>query len=203
MMRFAVMMCLALALCCCSHENRLRNGDLIFERAGQGRMSEAIDSATSHGDEAESFSHVAIVEVSGDSVYVIEAVPKHGVRRVTFDEYMADSADIVVMRLDGNYDASSFIENAKRFIGQPYDFWFMPDNGKMYCSELVYESYRDDCGEPIFETKPMNFRASDGSVPQYWVDLFDELGASIPHGVPGTNPNDMSRSPLLIPVNNY
>lgn len=71
----------------------------------------------------------------------------------------------------------------------------------MYCSELVYESYLDDNGEHIFLARPMNFRAPDGSMPQFWVELYDALGCPVPEGVPGTNPNDMYMSPVLKPVN--
>ncbi|MCH5325636.1 MAG: hypothetical protein J1E29_00345, partial [Duncaniella sp.] len=74
---------------------------------------------------------------------------------------------------------------------------FLPDNDKMYCSELVYESYLTESGAHIFEAAPMNFRAADGSMPQFWLELYAELGVPVPEGIPGTNPNDLSKSPLL------
>ena len=43
----------------------------------------------------------------------------------------------------------------------------------------------------------MNFYASDGSLPAYWRHHFDSLGVAVPQDMPGTNPNDMSRSPIL------
>ncbi len=46
----------------------------------------------------------------------------------------------------------------------------------------------------------MNFRAADGSMPPFWNELFAKLGEEIPEGLPGTNPNDMSRDTLLTEV---
>ena len=79
----------------------------------------------------------------------------------------------------------------------PYDYSFRPDNGKFYCSELVWECYRTSDGSPIFTAHPMNFRAEDGTLPQFWTELFARRGESVPEGVPGTNPNDMSQERTL------
>ena len=68
----------------------------------------------------------------------------------------------------------------------------------MYCSELVYESFRDADGNPIFPARPMNFRAADGTMPEYWRKSFDSIGIAVPQGIPGTNPNDMIRHAGLI-----
>ena len=190
-----------LSLClaaCSSNEALLHTGDLIFvgetEGAEAGSMSRAIVSATG------SITHVAIVEVdvTGD-VWVIDATPRLGVSRHPLASLIQDnpSATFIVKRLRDTTGASRFIENAKAFIGQPYDHTFMPGNGALYCSELVRESFRLADGSFLFNEAPMNFLAPDGSTPQYWKQLFDGLGMEVPQGVLGTNPQDMSRSPLL------
>lgn len=46
----------------------------------------------------------------------------------------------------------------------------------------------------------MNFLAPDGSLPAYWEELFERLDMPVPQDVPGTNPQDMSLSPLLMDV---
>ena len=43
----------------------------------------------------------------------------------------------------------------------------------------------------------MNFRAADGHMPAFWTELFDRLGEPIPEGIPGTNPNDLAKEPVL------
>lgn len=74
---------------------------------------------------------------------------------------------------------------------------------EFHCSELVWESYRAENGTPLFTARPMNFRAADGTLPQFWADLFDQLGEQVPEGLPGTNPNDMAREELLEEVHRY
>ena len=41
------------------------------------------------------------------------------------------------------------------------------------------------------------------TLPQFWADLFDQLGEQVPEGLPGTNPNDMAREELLEEVHRY
>ena len=89
------------------------------------------------------------------------------------------------------------------FLGLPYDCSFRPDNGKLYCSELVWESYRTPDGRRRFPARPMNFRAADGSMPAFWTELFERLGEAIPEGEPGTNPNDMAHDPQLYEVGRW
>ena len=95
------------------------------------------------------------------------------------------------------------LERARERLGLPYDYSFRPDNGKLYCSELVWECYSRPDGSPRFPARPMNFRAPDGSMPAFWTELFERLGKQIPEGVPGTNPNDMARDPQLDEVGRW
>ena len=98
-----------------------------------------------------------------------------------------------------NYEAAKqeAVERVLAHLGQPYDWYYLPGNGRAYCSELVEESYLYADSTRIFPAKPMRFRAADGTMPQFWTDLFHRLGAGVPEGEPGTNPNDMSRFCLL------
>jgi hypothetical protein len=107
------------------------------------------------------------------------------------------------MRLRDTTGVAAAIERARKFIGQPYDYSFRPDNGKMYCSELVWESYLAPDGSRRFPARPMNFLAADGSLPRFWAELFAGLGEEIPQDIPGTNPNDMARDPQLKEVTRY
>ena len=110
---------------------------------------------------------------------------------------------MALMRLKNRskLDINAIIARAKGYLGQPYDYNFLPDNGKMYCTELVWEAFLDENGKRIFEAKPMNFYAADGSLPAYFKELFEEkLKVAVPQGVLGTNPNDMSKSKALFRV---
>ena len=188
---------LALTACGRPAPVKLQTGDLLFVGSSDedpGSMDEAIVSATGN------LTHVAIVEIDADgNRWVIDATPQRGVCRYPLDTLILDNPGVVflVKRLRDTSGVSQFVDNARRFIGEPYDLTFLPDNGSHYCSELVRDAYRRPDGSFVFEEKPMNFQAPDGSMPPYWESLFGELGMPVPQGVPGTNPQDMSASPLL------
>jgi Uncharacterized distant relative of cell wall-associated hydrolases len=107
------------------------------------------------------------------------------------------------MRLRDTTGTAGAIRRARSRLGQPYDYSFLPDNGKLYCSELVWECYRTEDGKPVFAARPMNFRSEDGTMPQFWVELYARLGEPIPEGVPGTNPNDMAKEEVLTEIYRY
>lgn len=205
MKRIIIPLMLAILAACSAKEDGLRTGDLLFcatpgPESGDTAAG-AIAASVGHGDI--DFIHVAILEVDGDSVWVIDATMKRGVDRHPLDTLVSDftTADgqkpvVVVKRLKEGF-SEEFIDRAKSHLGEPYDYWFRENNGRMYCSELVRDSYRRPDGSCLFEAKPMNFKDSSGAYPAYWVSLFEELGEPVPQGEPGTNPQDMADSPLL------
>ena len=188
---------LALSISACHPQaERLRTGDLLFvgSSEGAGSMDEAIVAATGN------LTHVAIIQVDQTGMpWVIDATPKRGVSRYPLDSLVQANpgAAFFVKRLKDTTGVSRYVENALRFVGNSYDLSFLPDNDAFYCSELVRDAYRRPDGSYLFEAAPMNFLAPDGSLPPYWKELFERLEMPVPQGVPGTNPQDMSRSPLL------
>lgn len=173
----------------------LRPGDLLFYRDTAG-MGAAVRESTGE------YTHVALVESVGDTVWIIDATQKYGVSRRPFLRKRNDMRPYPdIYRVEhGCYNIDSVLSRARSFVGQPYDNAFLPNNGALYCSELIYEVFLDDCsakGRHLFETKPMNWRDKEGKIPQYWQEHFKKLEMEVPEGVPGTNPTDMSRSPLL------
>lgn len=202
-------------LTACSGGDRLRTGDLIFVgipldyavEAPADSMDTAIAASTGVAGGL-NLIHVAIAEVKADSVWIIDATLRHGVDRHPLDTFLTDftlkdgSLPVFIVKRAEGVDPEAAVGKAKTFCGQPYDLYFLPDNGAMYCSELVRESFLDAAGRPVFDNEPMNFRAADGSMPPYWEWLFGRLGTPVPQGLPGTNPQGMSASPVLkeVPV---
>ena len=188
-----------LTFCCPKIYGELKSGDLVFVGEGKGEFSKAITDSTGKDADSIKFVHVGIIEVKEErETFVIEASPENGVRTVELDKFLENSPCVVYKRLLVDFPVNNMLKRAKSHIDEPYDWWYLPDNGKMYCSELVYDSYLDENGNHIFEAQPMNFRAADGSMPDFWIRLFEHLGEEIPEGVDGTNPNDLSKSPLLL-----
>ncbi len=206
--RFCLLVAAALLIgSCMSTRKELQTGDLLFVaipadyQLDSTSMDSAIAASTS---QSLRLIHTAIVEVRGDSTWVIDATIKRGVARYPLQEFLQDFTlkdgslpVLMVKRLKQPYDVEDFVERAKTFIGQPYDVAFLPDNDAMYCTELVRESYRPDGTGWLFPNKPMNFQNEDGTYPPYWEQLFALLEMPIPQGVMGTNPEEMSKSGLL------
>lgn len=206
-MNFKVLIAFLFSVLSCS-AYELKPCDLLFVTSGVSDFSEAITRSTSRGDSL-SFTHVAMVYSCGDSLRVIEADPENGVRTLELNRFLAQCPTVnnlpgvVAMRLEIDFDKPQTVTNALSFVGQPYDWYYLPENGMMYCSELIYESYIDKTGKRVFNDAPMNFKAADGTIPAFWLDLYSKLGMDVPQGQPGTNPNDMARQPGLIEIHRF
>ncbi len=205
------LLCLSFAGCGRSVEPALRSGDLVFVQIPadydleDDSMAGAIGASTASSGDALMTVHVAILEVERDSVWVIDATIKHGTDRYPLDTFLRDftlrDGSLPVFEIKrasvSAAQAREFVQNAKRYLGQPYDVHFLPDNGAMYCSELVYNSFVTRDGVHLFSEYPMNFRDADGQMPLYWTQLFALLGEEVPQDIPGTNPQRMSSEPVL------
>lgn len=192
---------------------RIETGDLLFigipmDYWSDDSMADAIAAATSSGDTV-NFIHTAILEVDSlGTVWVIDATLAHGVDRHPLDTLLVDFTldrpgaveTFEVWRLKDNREAVRFVEQAKAALGEEYDVYFKPANGRHYCTELVYDFYVDATGGHLFETVPMNFKDKEGNMPAYWEKLFAMLGEEVPQGAPGTNPQMMRESPNLVQV---
>lgn len=197
--------CLALTLlAACGGEYAPRTGDLLFQRTASEGMSDAIAAATQRGT-AVTFTHVGIVEAAADGVFVVEATDT-SVRRTPLADFLARSARregkpiAAVGRLRSADDATRnrILQRAHARLGLPYDNEFLPDNGKLYCSELVWECcVAADEKTHLLGSYPMTFRTADGRLPDYWAEHFAALEMPVPEGVTGTNPNDMARDPAV------
>ena len=167
----------------------LQTGDLLFLNEKSSDMEKAITASTGE------YTHVALVECdSADEVWVIEAYPEKGVRRIFYEQFKREhliwfSRGICdFYRLTVPFDTVAVIDRAKNLVGKPYDDAFLPDNDAYYCSELIEVVFGG-----LFPSKPMNWRDADGNLPESWQKHFEKLGVPVPEGVPGTNPTDLSR----------
>lgn len=196
--------CIALGLTLllsCHSQSVPQTGDLAFKISGGGAFSKAITDATGSGEIQ--FDHVGIVWSRNDSLYVIEATSRGGVKVTPWEDFAASApivdgkTGIVIKRLTVPFPVNDAIDRALSHLGEQYDWYYLPDNGRMYCSELVYESYLDYEGRRLFSAKGMNFKDKEGNMPQFWTDLFAKLGRPVPQDSLGTNPNDMAAEPIL------
>lgn len=177
-------------------KSRLKTGDLIFQKMNCGELCEAIHAVT-EGYKGNDFSHLGLVVTENDSVYIIEAAG-NAVRKVTLEQFSKNTqTTMYIGRVKPKYKnlIPQVIAFSKQQIGVPYDDDYLYDNGKYYCSELIYDAFLHAYGKPFFELMPMTFKQPDSNefFPA-WVDYYNNISVEIPEGKPGCNPGGISKS---------
>lgn len=127
-------------------EEIVKEGDVIFQTS-QSQQSPLIQIATrSH------ITHCGIVVIKNGKPYVLE----------TLKTLVLTPLDKFVTRgKDGKYWLKrSNRENIKieyaHYLGKPYDLAFSFDNNTYYCSELVYDIYKNQLGIELCEPKQIS-----------------------------------------------
>lgn len=183
------MVCIVLAACA-DHTRGLRSGDLVFLSAAASDFEKAI-SETTNTRKAD-FTHVGILDIVDGDTIVIEAIPGRGVTESPLGEVVCGCTSIVFVKVD-DPAAAGAPAAARKYLGQPYDWQFLPDNGAVYCSELVQLSYVQTDGSPLFAPVPISFLDDHGRIPQFWLDIYARYGMQVPHAEPGSSPNSIFR----------
>lgn len=187
------------------HTFRFQQGDLLFQDLDCGDLCDAIEKVTkSAGDHH--FSHIGLVYKRHDSIYIVEAIGKdvHLTPIETFINRQKDAQGnpkIVVGRLKKQYQSlnKKALDYAISQIGVPYDDDFGYNNGKYYCSELIYDAYKKaNNNKPFFQLFPMTFKDPEtGKTFPAWIDYYRQINKDIPEGKPGCNPGGISTSNRL------
>ena len=185
-----------------------QEGDFLFQDLDCGPTCDAIEAVT-WGVDSTKFSHIGFVVIDSGMWKVLEAITS-GVALTPIDEFINRSKDangnpkIWVGRLDIEYNniIEKVINSVHNYIGENYDPEFIYDNGKYYCSELIYDIFKDsNNGNPVFELEPMTFKSlkNDNYFPG-WVEYYRKLNLPIPQDSLGINPAGISRFKKMIIV---
>ncbi len=195
-----------------SENFELKEGDLLFSVGkGESQLLKAIQNATSKKQDIP-FSHVGIVMIENDSIFVLEAEPSKGVIKTPVEKFFDETLHvkgkpvIAVGRVKPQfeYTISGAVKNTQNHLGKKYDFAYDETNNDFYCSELVRFAFIDSLGNPVFAPLAMSFKNKETAQPEpYWIEHFQKLGKEIPEGKPGTNPADMAKSPVINIVHTY
>lgn len=199
MNKYLIILFTVFCILACTQKYIPKTGDLLFQDLDCGELCDAIEKVTQGIDNA-NLSHVGIVSVEGDSVFVYEAIGQ-GVIKTPLTKFMERSKNdsgkskVLAGRVKHwNYSRES-IDICKNLLGRPYDDAFDINNGSYYCSELVYFAFKDKNGKYLFELIPMTFKdPQTGNTFLPWLKYFEELGISVPEGKPGLNPGGISKS---------
>ncbi len=119
-----------------SYKGSYKEGDIVFQ-ISKSKQSPLIQYAT-----GSPWSHCGIIVFKNGRPYVLEA---SSVVKLT---------DLDTWRKRGRWSAVKcrrVLDDCpeiryKKYLGQPYDLAFKFNNGRMYCSELVYEIYKNQLG---------------------------------------------------------
>lgn len=192
------------------HSFTFKSGDLLFQDLDCGALCDAIEAVTPAVN-GKHFSHIGLVYVKQDSVFVIEAIGKDvhltPVQQFLNRNLKKGQPAIVVGRLKPTY--TSLNEKAIRFalsqIGTPYDDTFLYNNGKYYCSELLYDAYQWAYHQkPFFRLQPMTFKdPATGHYFPAWQSYYEKLNMTVPEGKPGCNPGSIANDPKVTIVYSF
>ena len=124
----------------------VKEGDVIFQTS-QSKQSPLIQIAT-----RSKISHCGIIVMKNGKPYVLE----------TLKTLVVTPLDKFIARGEGGkyWLKRSNKENIKikygSYLGKPYDLAFKFDNGKFYCSELIYDIYKNQLGIELCEPKKVS-----------------------------------------------
>lgn len=121
----------------------LKSGDLVFQTIDTGQTL-AVAAAS-----ASVYTHVGIIKIDENGApLVVEAVGP--VREVPLEKWITQGIfdRMAVMRLDGltEEQTAKVLKAAEKYYGRPYDFFFLFDKERIYCSELVYYAFKEGAG---------------------------------------------------------
>lgn len=114
----------------------MKTGDIVFQTSTSSR------SALIRQVSQSPYSHVGLVEVASDGVFVIEAIQP--VSRTRWSVWKARGVGGKVTVKRSALDAATLkrvVAFAKSKLGTPYDARYRWDDGRLYCSELVTKAF--------------------------------------------------------------
>ncbi len=124
----------------------LKEGDIVFQTS-KSQQAPFIIAATDS-----KWSHCGIIIEKPDGLYVLEAISP-----VSLTPYLqwverGKGKRVGVKR----YTEVPVKIKYSKYLGKPYDLAFKFDNGKWYCSELVYDIYKRQLGVELCKPRPVS-----------------------------------------------
>lgn len=125
----------------------VKEGDVIFQTS-KSQQSPLIQIAT-----RSKISHCGIIVMRNGKPYVLETLKT--LKLTPLDRFIARG-------VDGKYwiKRPKDIDNIKirynKYLGRPYDLAFKFDNDRFYCSELVYDIYKNQLDTELCKSKKVS-----------------------------------------------
>ena len=198
--RTALLIVLVLVMSCTT-TTTIKSGDIIFRGATQSDLSEAINEVT-QTEKATNYTHMGICSVENDTVFVYHSDLSKGVVKEPLqlflkpDDTTTYTADVYRIKDSTKPQIENAISKANKLLGEPYNFTYILEDKGYYCSEYIYELFKED---NFFTLEPMTFKnAETNTFHNGWLAHYKDLGIEIPEGKLGCNPNGMAASETLV-----
>ena len=168
-------------------------GDVVFQSLPPSQLSRLIEGATQSP-----FSHCGIVALDRGRWVVVEAIGP--VVETPLEQWIrrGRGGRLWAYRLQAARRASipGFVAAARAFLGRPYDLRYRLDDERIYCSELVYKSFRAAAGEELGRCVPLS--ALDWQPHEATIRELE--GGPVPLERMIITPRDLAKAPQLVPV---
>ena len=133
-------------------DNKLKEGDIVFQTSKSSQSKYIILATRSQ------WSHCGIIVEKSDGLYVLEAIST--VSLTPYQQWVERGRGkrVSVKR----YTEEPIKIKYSKYLGKQYDLSFKFDNGKWYCSELVYDIYKRQLGVELCKPHPVSEYAIRG-----------------------------------------
>lgn len=128
------------------NHSELKEGDVVFQ-ISKSKQSPLIAAAT-----GSQWTHCGVIVMKKGEPYVLEA--SSVVKLTPWEQWKRrGKGGITSMK---RYTDKPVKIRYSQYLGKPYDLAFKFDNGKWYCSELVYDIYLKQLGVKLCEPRPIS-----------------------------------------------
>ena len=128
------------------NHSELKEGDVVFQ-ISKSEQSPLIAAAT-----GSQWTHCGVIVMKKGEPYVLEA--SSVVKLTPWEQWKRrGKGGITSMK---RYTDKPVKIRYSQYLGKPYDLAFKFDNGKWYCSELVYDIYLKQLGVKLCEPRPIS-----------------------------------------------
>jgi hypothetical protein len=165
-------------------------GDIVFQSLPNSDLTRAIEGAT-HS----LYSHTGMIIKKNGFWYVREAAGPVTDTFLYLWIMRGRGAKFAAYRLKEQYREliPAFIKESKKYLGLPYDIYFELDDEKIYCSELVYKSFKDATHEDL--GKLVKLKDLDWESHREFIESIEVNG--IPYEREMITPRDLSKASQL------